>query len=123
MKKKKIIFFILFLLLISLNVVSALEDVNVPSGNLTSCEEILGSNLTIVVKMGITVIQIAGAIIAVVKGMMTLIPPIIAKDADALKKASKTLITMAIVLVVIFLFKPLLRFLGNLLDFDTSCII
>ncbi len=88
-----------------------------------TCEQILGSNLTKVLKVGITVIQVVGAIIAIVKGMMTLIPPILAKDADALKKASKTLVTMAIILVVIFLFRPLLKFLGDLLDFDTSCII
>ena len=54
--------------------------------------------------------------------MMVLIPPILAKDADALKKASKTLTHMAIILVVIFLFKPLLRFIGSILDFDVSCI-
>ncbi len=91
-----------------------------PSKN--TCEQILGENLTAILKVAITIMQIVGAIIAIVKGMMTLIPPILAKDADALKKASKTLVTMAIILVIIFLFRPLLRFLGNLLDFDISCI-
>ena len=100
-----------------------IKDPVIPEGNLSKCSDILGSNLTAVVKAGITIIQIIGAIIAIVKGMMTLIPPILAKDADALKKASKTLVSMAIILVVIFLFRPLLRFLGNILDFDISCII
>lgn len=94
---------------------------DIPDGGLSSCSEILGSNLTKVVKAGITIIQIAGAIIALVKGMMTLIPPILAKDADALKKAGKTLVTMAIILVAIFLFRPLLRFIGNVAGFDASC--
>ena len=90
---------------------------------MTGCTRILGPNLTAIVKASITILQIVGAIIAIVKGMMTLIPPILAKDADALKKASKTLTTMAIILVVIFLFKPILTFIGNILDFDTSCIV
>ena len=104
---------------------AAAPEVELPpeDGKLGNCETILGSNLTAIVKVSITIIQIAGAIIAIVKGMMTLIPPILAKDADALKKASKTLTTMAIVLVIIFLFRPILRFIGNILDFDTSCII
>lgn len=98
-------------------------DFNIPIGELTGCSQILGKNLTALVKASITILQIIAAIIAILKGMMTLIPPIIAHDADALKKASKTLITMAIILVIIFLFKPLLRFIGSIVDFDTSCIL
>ena len=55
--------------------------------------------------------------------MMTLIPPILAKDEDALKKAGNVLTKMAIVLVIIFLLKPLLHFLGSILDFDISCLV
>ena len=94
----------------------------VDNGN-TECSKILGNNLTAIVKASITIIEVVASIIAIVKGMMTLIPPIISKDADALKKATKTLTTMAIILVIIFLFKPLLRFIGNILEFDTSCIL
>ena len=100
-----------------------IKDPEIPEGNISSCSELLGSNLTAIVKVSITILQIAGAIIAIIKGMMILIPPILAKDADALKKVSKKLIAMAIILVVIFLFRPLLQFIGNILDFDTSCII
>ena len=95
----------------------------IPEGNIDSCDELLGKNLSAIVKVAITILQIVAAIIAIVKGMMVLIPPILAKDADALKKAGSTLAKMAIILVIIFLFKPLLSFLGNLLDFDTSCIL
>jgi len=98
-------------------------DFEIPSGNLSGCDQILGKNLTALVKTSITILQIIAAVIAIIKGMMVLIPPILAKDADALKKASKTLTTMAIILVIIFLFKPLLRFIGGILDFDVSCII
>ena len=97
-------------------------DFEIPEGDISSCVDLLGPNLTALVKVAITILQIVGAIIAIVKGMMTLIPPILAKDAEALKKASNVLVKMAIILVVIFLLRPLLRFIGSLLDFDISCI-
>ena len=96
-------------------------DVEIPPEKMT-CKEILGENLVKVVKAAIKIIQIAGAIIAIVKGMMVLIPPILAKDQDGLKKATSTLVKMAIILVIIFLFPSLLRILGGILGFDLSCI-
>ena len=120
--RKKINKIILFLILVFSYTSVFADDITVPSGNLSTCGEILGDNLTALIRVAITIIQVAAAIIAIVKGMMILIPPIIAKDADSLKKASKTLVSLAIVLVVIFLLRPLLSFMGNLLDFDTSCI-
>jgi len=101
------------------------QDPEIPTEDpgLTECKKILGPNLSAIVKVSITILQIVGAIIAIVKGMMTLIPPVLAHDADALKKASNILVKMAIILVVIFLMKPLLRFIGNLLDFDISCLV
>lgn len=118
---KKIAIFII-LLLCCFTVVSA-DDIVIPSGELTQCDEIMGPNLTKIVKASIITLQIVAAIIAILKGMMTLIPPIMAKDAEALKKSSKTLVTIAIILMIVFLFRPLLSFIGNLLDFDTSCIL
>lgn len=88
----------------------------------TTCSNLLGPNLVKVVKAAIRIIQIVGAIIAIVKGMMILIPPILSKDSDALKKASSTLVTMAIILVIIFLFPTILRVIGSVLGFDLSCI-
>ena len=87
------------------------------------CTDILGKTLSKVVKSGIVIIQIAAGIIALVKGMLVLIPPLVAKDADALKKASGTLVKMAIILVLVLIFRPFARLLGTILDFDISCII
>ena len=92
------------------------------SGNKT-CEQILGKVLTKVVKSGITIMQIICALIAIVKGMMILVPAVMAKDADALKKASRTLMMMGIILAIVIIFRPVIRLLGSLLGFDTSCII
>ncbi len=121
--KKLIVFIVLLCCFTVVHADNLIADPTLPSGNLTECSEILGANLSAIIKVAITVIQIVAAIIAIVKGMMVLIPPILAKDADALKKAGSTLVKMAIILVIIFLFRPLLAFLGDLLDFDTSCIL
>ena len=97
--------------------------VNPDFGRKQTCEELLGPNLTKVVKAGIRLIQIAGAIIAIVNGMITLIPAVLAKDADGLKKASKKLVMMAIILAIIFLFPTVINLIGKLFNFDISCII
>ena len=86
-----------------------------------SCSELLGSNLTKLVRVVIKAIQIIGAIVAIVNGMITLIPAIMAKDADGLKKAEKKLMLMAIIVVCIFLLPYLVRLIGTWFDFDTSC--
>ena len=56
-------------------------DVELPKedSSLTECIKIIGSDLAAIIKVSITILQIVGAIIAVVKGMMVLIPPILAK--------------------------------------------
>ncbi len=88
-----------------------------------TCTQILGKVLTKVVRTGITIIQIIVAIIAIVKGMMTLIPAVVAKDADGLKKAGRTLATMGVILALVIIFKPLVRLIGNILGYDVTCII
>ena len=90
MKRKylKIILFIVLLIGTTLVRADGFDDPVIPSGDISTCGEILGPNLTAIVKASITILQIAGAIIAIVK----------------------------------FIFKPLLRFIGSLLEFDISCI-
>ena len=90
-------------------------------GSLKDCASLLGTNLTKVVKACIKIMQILGAIIAIVMGMIKLLPAIISKDADGLKSASKTLVTMAIILVLIFLLPSLARIIGSIFKFDTTC--
>ena len=86
-----------------------------------TCEEMLGKNLTKILKFALEVLSIAGAIIAIVNSMISLIPALIAKDAEALKKAQSKCITMAIVLVLILLLPTLLTFMGNIFGFDLTC--
>ena len=87
------------------------------------CKDILGPNLTKVVKVGITAIQIIGAIVAIVNGMISLIPAVMANYTDGLKKAEKKLVYMAIVLLCIFLLPYFIRWIGHIFDFDISCIV
>lgn len=86
-----------------------------------NCEEMLGKNLTKILKFAIEVLSIVGAIIAIVNAMISLIPALIAKDAEALKKAQSKCITMAIVLVLILLLPTLITFMGNIFGYDLTC--
>lgn len=86
-----------------------------------NCEEMLGRNLTKILRFAIEALSIAGAIIAIVNAMISLIPALIAKDADALKKAQTKCVTMAIVLVLILLLPTLVIFIGRLFGYDLSC--
>ncbi len=89
----------------------------------TPCSEVLGPTLTALVKEAIKWVRIAGAIIAIVNGMLKLIPAIMSKNAEALNKAIKTCITMAIILVFCVLFSWLLNLIGTLFKWDVSCIV
>ena len=99
-----------------------IPDISIKDNTL-NCKELVGENLSKIIKLIITILQIAGAIIAIVNGMITLIPAVISKDAEALKSAEKKCITMAIVLVLIILLPTLLIFLSNIFGYDLSCIV
>ena len=88
-----------------------------------TCEEILGKVGTSFVKGAITVVQIIGVIITLIKAMTLLIPAVAAKDAEALKKASGALVSLGVILLLLLLLKPLVTLLGKLLELDVSCII
>ena len=75
------------------------------------------------IKVAITIIQIVAALIVIVKGMIILIPAIASKDMDALKKSTKTLIILAIILLAIFLLKPIVSIIGGLFKYDLTCIL
>ena len=92
------------------------NDLELNTDNKT-CAELLGKNMTNLIHAGIRIFQIVAAIVALLRGMTLLIPPIISKDSDALKKAESELIILAIV------FKPIVRVLGSILSWDVSCII
>ena len=78
-------------------------------------------NLIFLAAAIVLTIAVAIAIVAIVNGMITLIPAIMAKDADGLKKAEKKLMLMAIIVVCIFLLPYLVRLIGTWFEFDTSC--
>ncbi len=91
--------------------------------NILICEELIGENMYKIVHFIITSLRIIGAIIAIVNGMISFIPALVAKDGEALKTAQKKCINMAIVLVLIILLPTLLTFIGNIFNYDLSCIL
>ncbi len=102
--------------------IAQMPDSNLDPSYMT-CKQILGDTLSQVVKGGITVIQIAAAIIAIIKGMTLLIPPIVNKDADKLKEATGKLVVLGILLIVVIIFRPIVRLIGTIFGFDTTCIL
>ncbi|NLC48054.1 MAG: hypothetical protein GX758_01660 [Tenericutes bacterium] len=87
-----------------------------------TCSELVGENLAKVLKAFTLILKIAGAIIAIVSGMMAFIPAIVSSNADAFKKATKKFVNMSIVLVLILLLPSLLVLIGNLFNYDLTCI-
>ncbi len=91
-----------------------------PTGQ--DCKTILGSNGVKVVVGIVNIARIAGVIIAIANGMLTLIPAVISKDADGLKKAEKKLIVMAVALAIIGILPTIVYLIGGIFDFDLSCL-
>lgn len=87
------------------------------------CKDLLKEPLLSIIKGGLTILQILAAIITIVKGMMLFIPAVIAKDADALKKSSKQLAILGVILTLVIIFRPIIVIIGKLLEYDISCII
>lgn len=86
------------------------------------CSDILNENLSKLVKLCITILRIAGAVIAVVNGMIALIPAVVSKNPDALKKAGHKCMLMGVILLVIGVFPTLLRVIAKIFGYDVSCI-
>ncbi len=89
----------------------------------TECVDILGQNMTKIVHGLITVMRIFGAIVAIVHGMILLIPAVVAKDAEAFKKATSKCVKLLIVLAAIGIFPAIVRLIGTLLGYDVSCVV
>ena len=87
-----------------------------------SCEAIVGPNIAKLIKMSLNILRIIGAIIAIVNGMMTLIPAVISKDPEALKKAGNKCVKIAAILLVIGVFPSILRVIGKIFGYDLRCI-
>lgn len=125
MKKNLIRFIIIFSMSMVLFTIVKADGVAAPtidiSGGSMNCAQILGPNLTKLVHFALNTIRIAAAIIAIVQGMLIMIPPIVAKNYDALNKALKKLVYILIILAVIELLPTIIRVIGHLFEYDLSC--
>lgn len=88
-----------------------------------TCEELLGTNLTKVVNVAVTAVRVVGALAMIIFGIITYIPVISGDDPEMLKKANSKVIKMGIVLIVILLLPTLIKVLGNIFDFDLTCLV
>ena len=108
MKKK--VFKILFIFLLLLPICLYAEELQTPNivSNSMNCSELLGNNLMKILSLILSLLRIGASIIAIVNGMLIILPAVISKDADALKKSENKLIILAIVLILILLSSALL---------------
>ena len=54
--------------------------------------------------------------------MMSLIPAVVSKEPEALKKAGNKCLKMGVILLVIGVFPTILRVIGKIFGYDLSCI-
>ena len=94
-----------------------------PSKKKLKCEDIIGSTGQFIIKGLILIVQIAAAIFAVVQATLMILPAVAAHDAGALNASFKRVTTLAAVLLLILLLRPIIKILGSALGFDTSCIV
>ena len=87
-----------------------------------TCEELLGTNLTKVVNVGITLIRVVGALAMIIFGITAYIPAVSGDNPELLKKANSKAIKMGIILILIILLPSLVKIIGNIFDFDLSCL-
>lgn len=88
-----------------------------------TCEELLGPNLTKVVKAALTLVRIGASIATIVIGMLNFLPALTKGDQGEFNKAVKKCIWLVVVLMLIILIPVLLRTIGNLFNWDISCFV
>lgn len=98
------------------------DDSTFGGSGTTSCADTLGRNATKFINGLVTVLRVVGAIAVIVHGMILLIPAVVAKDAEAFKKATSKCVNLLIVLLIIGIFPAVIKLIGRLLGYDISCI-
>lgn len=105
MKKIKYIVIGMSLLLIP-NKVFALEDMVE-----ATCESLLGPTTTSYLTTALTLIQVAGVLLAVILGMVDFLGATLAGESDSIKKAGKKLLVRVSMAAVLLIVPAILKFL------------
>ena len=128
---KKVIYCLLLisLLFINITILRAASDTGIetPDGwrisdNDMTCEEILGSNLTKIVHLGVTIVKVVAAIATILYGIIMFLPVVMNDDPKELNKALSKAVKMIIILILILLLPTIIKVIGNIFDFDLSCL-
>lgn len=87
-----------------------------------TCSKVLGTSVITIVHGSVNMVRIFAVIIAIANAIITLVPAVIAKDAEALKKATHKCVVMGVVLAAIGIFPSIVRLITSIFGFDTTCI-
>ena len=128
---KKVIYYLLLISLLFINIasLSAASDTGIetPDGwkisdNDMTCEEILGSNLTKIVHLGVTIVKVVAAIATILYGIIMFLPAVMNDDPKELNQSLNNAVKMIIILILILLLPTIIKVIGNIFDFDLSCL-
>ncbi len=92
-------------------------------GNEADCKKTVGAAGYTIIHGVLRAVQLLAPVVAIVIAMITLIPAVTAKDEAGIKKASKTCVTIGVVLVVIEVVPYLVILIGRILGYDLSCLV
>ncbi len=102
---------------------------NVPSpggggfGNEADCKKTVGAAGYTIIHGVLRAVQLLAPVVAIVIAMITLIPAVTAKDEMGIKKATKTCVTIGVVLVVIEVMPYIVLLIGRILGYDLTCLL
>lgn len=90
-----------------------------------TCEAMLGPDTTEYLKLGLSVIQIAGVLLAVILGMVDFLGATISGEQDSIKKAGKKLFIRVAMAAILLIVPAILKFLLNTFGMsgDSFCIL
>lgn len=88
-----------------------------------NCSRLLGHNGTELVKLMIIIVRVAAIVICILQMSLALVPAITKDDAKALNKALRKCVMLMVILAAAFLLPTLIRVIGLITGFDTSCFV
>ncbi len=92
-------------------------------GREADCSEVMkGPGYTMIHGI-VRAVQLLAPVVAIVIAMITLMPAVTAKDEAGIKKASKTCVTIGVVLVVIEVMPYIVLLIGRILGYDLTCLL
>ena len=97
-------------------------SINVVYADTIECTALLGESLLNTIRQLINIVRIATIIIVIFNVMFALIPALVSKDIDSLKKSVSKILIMIIVLILIYIFPNIVNLIAGIFGYNFSCL-